>query len=403
MKNFKQPPISLKLSWLILLNILLIGLVACETESNTVTESVKDLKMENHNSGPFEFPGAIVFDISATPDGSVMVGVNEFSGNRSIQLIKNGQLKKMIDLNTETDIQGIESIGTGNAFFTTGGTDLAINGELYRASNGKVRMVADLAKFERERDPDAFEGLQWKNQQCEEEFDDNGGLVFTAGPQNNPYKVSAFDGETVLVADAAGNTLLQATTDGNVDWKAILTPPLNSDGEWMQLFETSDGSEDITCYVQPVPTSVAIGDDGYVYVGELTGGTAGGLPIGLSRVWKMPAEAKNLVCSEIDGSSECNLLIEGLTSVIDLEIGPDGLLYVVEFDANSWLSSVVPSIPWGGGSVKAYNTESGEMEKEVATGLVYPGAITFDKKGNLWLLENKLFIGESAIVRILDN
>ena len=110
----------------------------------------------------------------------------------------------------------------------------------------------------------------------------------------------------------------------------------------------------------------------------------------------------NLVCSEIDGSADCNVLIGGLTSVIDLEIGPDGLLYVVQFDSNSWLSSVVPDIPWGGGSIMAYNTETGKIEKEVATGLVYPGAITFDKKGNLWVLENKLFIGESAIVRMLD-
>ena len=354
------------------------------------------------DAGPYEFPGGLVFDISSTPDGSIMVGLNEFSGERSIKLIKNGQISTMIGLDTETDIQGIESIGAGNAFFTTAGTDLAATGELYRASKGKVRMVADLAKFERENDPDAFEGLQWKNQQCEEEFTDNGDLVFSAGPQNNPYKVSAFDGETAIVADAAGNTILQATTEGDVDWKAILTPPLNPEGEWLQLFQTTDGSEDITCYVQPVPTSVAIGDDGYIYVGELTGATPGGLPIGLSRVWKMPADGSNLVCSEIDGSADCNVLIGGLTSVIDLEIGPDGLLYVVQFDSNSWLSSVVPDIPWGGGSIMAYNTETGQIEKEVANGLVYPGAITFDKKGNLWVLENKLFIGESAIVRMLD-
>ena len=388
---------------LILFSLLMLFLSACETEISETPTEVSDLKANKvMDAGPYEFPGGLVFDISSTPDGSIMVGLNEFSGERSIKLIKNGQISTMIGLDTETDIQGIESIGAGNAFFTTAGTDLAVTGELYRASHGKVRMVADLAKFERDNDPDAFEGLQWKNQQCEEEFTDNGELVFSAGPQNNPYKVTAFDGETAIVADAAGNTILQATTEGDVDWKAILTPPLNTEGEWMELFQTSDGSEDITCYVQPVPTSVAIGDDGYVYVGELTGATPEGLPVGISRVWKMPADGSNLVCSEIDGSTNCNVLIGGLTSVIDLEIGPDGLLYVVQFDSNSWLSSVVPSIPWGGGSITAYNTETGQVEKQVATGLVYPGAITFDKKGNLWVLENKLFIGESAIVRMLD-
>lgn len=370
---------------------------ACEKDVDNLNLETNDLSMKKAQSaGPYEFPGAIVFDISATPDGSVMVGVNEFSGNRSIKLIKNGEIRTMQEVDVETNIQGVQSIGTGNAFFTTGGSNLAEDGELYRISNGTSRMVADLGKFEQENDPDAFEGLQWKNQQCEEEGD------FSAGPQNNPFKVTALDGGTALIGDAAGNTILQATTDGDIDWKAILTPPLNADGEWMQLFETTDGTEDITCYVQPVATSVAVGQDGYVYVGELTGATPEGLPVDLSRVWKFPADAKNLVCSEIDGSENCHLLIDGLTSVIDIEIGPDGLLYVVEFDSNSWLSSVVEAIPWGGGTITAYDTESGEPVKVIASDLVYPGAITFDKKGNIWILENKLFIGESSTVRMIN-
>ncbi|QYA26425.1 ScyD/ScyE family protein [Gramella sp. MT6] len=381
-----------KLRWLTLLFLSIAIILGCEKESESLIQESSDLSAKKMEStGPYEFPGSIVFDISTTPDGSIMVGVNEFSGNRSIKLIKNGEISTMIGLDTETDIQGVESIGAGNAFFTTAGTDLAQNGELYRASKGKVRMVADLAKFERENDPDAFEGPKWKNQDCE----NYGG--FSAGPQNNPYKLSAFDGETVLVADAAGNTVLQATTEGEIDWKAILTPPVEN-GEYMVLFN-QDG---LDCYVQPVPTSVAISEDGYVYVGELTGEIDGGLPIGLSRVWKFPADANNLVCSEIEGSNECNVLIEGLTSVIDVEIGPDGLLYVVEFDSNSWISSVAETVPAGGGSISAYDPDTGEMVMEIASDLVYPSAITFDKKGNLWVLENKLFVGGIAEVRMLE-
>ena len=391
----------MSLNYLTCLLFCFILFISCENEPVQSSINSQDFSAKKTmDAGPYQFPGSIVFDISSTPDGSIMVGVNEFSGNRSIQLIKNGKVSTMIGLDTETDIQGIESIGAGNAFFTTAGIDQALNGELYRASNGRVRMVADLAKFERENDPDAFAGSQWKNQQCEEAFDDQGGVVFTAGPQNNPYKVTAFNGETALVADAAGNTVLQATTEGEIYWKAILTPPLNAEGEWMTLFETTDGTGDITCYVQPVPTSVAIGD-GYVYVGELTGGVADGLPIGLSRVWKMPVEGTNFVCDAQNGSGDCELLIDGLTSVIDVEIGPNGLLYVVEFDSNSWISSV-SEVPWGGGTISAYNTETGDLVKVIAEDLVYPGAITFDKKGNLWLLENKLFAGGSAEVRMLE-
>lgn len=400
MKNYESQPERIKpLSYLILC-LSTIFLFSCEKDLSDVNEVTYDLSAKKSYSGPYEFPGSLIFDISATPDGSIMVGLNEFSGNRSIQLIKNGEVSKMIDLNTSTDINGIESIGAGNAFFTTAGVDLALEGELYRASNGKVRMVADLAKFERDNDPDAFEGPQWKNQQCEQEFTENGEVLYTAGPQNNPYKLTAFDGETVLIADAAGNTVLQATTDGDVDWKALFTPPLNAEGEWKEFFQTTDGENDITCYVQPVPTSVAIGDDGFIYVGELTGAASDGLPIGLSRVWKMPADGMNMVCSELDDTSECNVLISGLTSVIDVVLGPDGLLYVVEFDSNSFVSAFVEEIPMGGGTISAYDTD-GNFVETVAENLVYPSAITFDKKGNLWVLENKFFIQESSSVRML--
>ncbi|WP_165499028.1 ScyD/ScyE family protein [Gramella sp. KN1008] len=369
--------------------LLLCLFTACEKEIDNLNLETFDLSMKKNQSvGTFEFPDAEVFDISATADGSIMVGLNTGNG-RSIQLIKNGEIRTLHEVETNTNIQGIQAIGTGNAFFTTGGSNLAEDGELYRISNGKVRMVADLGEFEKANDPDAFEGIQWKYQLCEEEG------VFSAGPQNNPFKVTTLDGGTALIGDAAGNTILQATTTGHIDWKAILTPPLDENGEFMVLFE-HDG---LTCYVQPVATSVAVGPDGYVYAGELTGAvpqtslTPEGLPKGLSRVWRFPADATNLVCSELEGSENCYLFLDGLTSIIDLEFGPDGLLYVVEFDENSWAGLSNPS----GGTVSAYNLE-GELIKK-AEGLMLPSAITFDKKGNLWLLENNIF---APTVRILD-
>lgn len=394
MKTKANQPTKWRLSTVLMLSVIMIFSFSCETEKFETGSDLNtaDLKKVDLNES-YQFDGT-VFDISATPDGSIMLGLNkvivpateeqEAIVERSIKLIKNGEVRNIQELDVDTDIQGIEAIGAGNVFFTTAGTNLAMDGELYRASKGNVRMVADLAKYERENDPDAFAGPQWKDQQCE-----NYG-IFSAGPQNNPFKLTAIDGETVLVADAAGNTILQATTDGDIDWKAIFTPPVEN-GEYMVLFET-DG---LDCYVQPVPTSVAIGPDGYIYVGELIGEISGGLPTGLSRVWKLPVDDMNVVCSEIEGSGNCNLFIDELTAVIDLEIGPDGLLYVVEYDENSWLAPFI--FPEFSGTVSAYNLD-GKLIKE-ATGLQLPSAITFDKKGNLWLLEKNIF---SPTVRILN-
>jgi hypothetical protein len=240
-----------------------LSFIACEKEVEVFDVETKSAK--NNMSGvSFEFP-APVYDIASTPDGSILVGFND-GDSRSVQIIKNGKIKTMVEVDATSDINGIAAIGAGNAFLTTMGTDLAVEGELYRISNGTARMVADVAAFERENDPDAFEGLQWKNQLCE--FVDG----FSAGPQTNPFKVVALSGSTALVADAAGNTLLSATTTGSIDWKAIFTPPVDENGDWMVRFHQTENEEgeiipSIPCYVQPVPTSVAVHEN-YIYVGN---------------------------------------------------------------------------------------------------------------------------------------
>lgn len=376
MKNLKFYLMK-RMMHLCVLVFISLGFIACEKEAAEIIETA-DLSMKkNLSSGPFIF-SAPVYDIASTPDGSIMVGLND-GESRKIQLIKNGEIRTVIEIDADSDINGIAPIGTGNAFVTTAGSDLSQTGALFRVSNGNSRLVADLAAYERKNDPDAHFGIQWKDQLCEA-IDG-----FSPGPQNNPYNVVAISGNTALVADAAGNTVLSATTSGSIDWKAIFTPPVDENGDWIVRWNTENEEGDIIpCYVQPVPTSIAVHED-YMYVGELTGAVAGeGLPIGLSRVWKIPADANNVTCSEDSGP--CEVLIDGLTSVIDLAIGPDGLLYVVEFDENSWMASFVPGLA-AGGTISAYDLE-GNLVEVVASNLSFPSAITFDKKGNLWLLEN---------------
>lgn len=339
----------------------------------------------------FESP---VYDIAAAPDGSILVGEN--GGDAfTVKEIRRGEVGLVAEIDAPTAINGLATIGRGNFFLTTMGSDLAQDGELWRVSRGSVREVADLAAFELDNDPDAFAGPQWKDQACEA-IDG-----FSAGPQNNPFHLTALSGGTALVADAAGNTLLSATTSGAIDWLALFTPPVDTDGDWLIRWFAGE-NEDIPCYVQPVPTSVAIGPDGDYFVGELTGATEGlTLPIGLSRVWRIQAGANNVVCSQTDPAPDCELLIDGLTSVIDLAFGPDGLLYVVEYDANSWIAAFVPVLV-AGGNISAYDPDTGALVRVVASELDFPSAITFDEWGNLWLLENDDIAGVTPTVRQLD-
>jgi hypothetical protein len=109
------------------------------------------------------------------------------------------------------------------------------------------------------------------------------------------------------------------------------------------------------CPVEPVPASVAVGPDGAYYVGELTGTTAENFvgmptPEGIASVWRVEAGSRDVVCP----SAECVKAVTGLNSVIDVEFGPDGYLYVVEYERNGFLATVAPAfgIPLAGGTVK---------------------------------------------------
>lgn len=327
----------------------------------------------------YEFEAA-VYDIAAAPDGSILV-----AQNTNIKTIRRGMIADVVTIPTVpgSPINGLDAIGTGNFFAASGGLDQAQGAGVWRVSPGGARLVADIEAFETANDPDAFEGTQWKDQRCEEDPTQG----FTEGPQSNPYHLTALSGSDVLVADAAGNTLLRATTRGELDWVAVFTPPVDETGDPRVLFPLDT---DTDCFVQPVPTSVAVAEDGALYVGELTGAPA--VP-GWSRVWRIEPGASNVVCP----SDECREIISGLTSVIDLAFGPDGRLYVVEMDRNGWLGGLILGDP-AGGTIQSCDVDTGTCET-VAEDLLFPGAITFDKRGNLWLLENSI---GTPVVRRLD-
>ena len=166
---------------------------------------------------------------------------------------------------------------------------------------------------------------------------------------------------------------------------ATFNPIMDPDtGDRLVQFPLDDGTE---CPVEPVLTDVAIGEDGALYVSELTGTTAeniGGSPSqqGLAGIWHIEPGASGVICP----SANCTKVVTGLNSVIDLEFGPDGYLYLVEFDTNGWFASAV-SDNFGLGNVKKCDVSAGACEI-VEDGLVLPGAITFDNWDNLWLVDN---------------
>jgi hypothetical protein len=184
--------------------------------------------------------------------------------------------------------------------------------------DGTLEPVADVAAFESENDPDA--GM--------------GGEV-----DSNPFGIVATDAG-IAVADAGANDVLSVGDDGSVSLLAVIPPtvhefsaealaamgpPPEGEGEASPAkAETApaDGQGEappadgmVPLPVQAVPTSVTVGPDGALYVGQLTGGP---FPVGGANVYR------------IEAGSEPEVYATGFTNIMGLGFGPDGTLYVAE-------------------------------------------------------------------------
>ena len=316
--------------------------------------------------------GSTVFDLATNPDGSLLAG-EIFTGN-VIELRKGDS-----ELAGEGlfGVTGLAPVGRGNTLVLTGagfGLPPDLESKLFRMSRGGQRLVADLGAFEATVNPDQVWNI--------------------LPPESNPYNLAGLGGGAALVADAAGNSLVHVAADGGMDWVAVLTPQ-PAETQYLKDFVGCPESGAPFCGLppaveaQPVATAVALGDDGYAYVGELTGFP--GTP-GISRVWRVDPDARHVLCP----SESCTQALGGLTSVVDLEFGPDGLLYVTELDALGWFAIEIAGGAVAGGRVKACDVSAGGCAV-VADGLSLPLALTFDADGSPWVAEHPALGGPASV------
>jgi hypothetical protein len=129
---------------------------------------------------------------------------------------------------------------------------------------------------------------------------DHQNLVPDQFPDCNPYGILA-DGHGEWVVDAASNTLDHVGRQGNVDVRVFIPNPPVSDA---------------------VPTCVARGRDGALYIGQLAGA---GNPPGAASIWRFDPRTNQL-----------DKWATGLTSVTGCGFGPDGKFYATEFSVQGF-------------------------------------------------------------------
>ena len=170
-----------------------------------------------------------------------------------------------------------------------------------------------------------------------------------------------------MIADAGGNSLLQ------IDQTLQLST--------LAVFENRmvPGPGGAQVNMEPVPTSIAEGPDGSLYVGELTGFP---FPVGGARIYRVPA-----------GGGTPTIVAEGFTNIIDIAIGPDGAAYVLEHDANSLLVAgdvgrLTKIGPFG-------------LRTEMAAGLlVAPGKMTVGPDNAVYVTVNSTSAGSGQLLRV---
>ena len=183
----------------------------------------------------------------------------------------------------------IVMLGNGGAYVTLGvggGPEFreAIGcnpcGSLIQMSaSGQWRIVADVSAYEYANNP-------------------AGGPV-----DSNPFGLFAEAGG-VFLADAGANVLYHVAANGAIE--TVSRFPSQTNPFFPQVGPPM---------IEPVPTSVARGPDGALYVGQLTG-----FPFvaGLANIYRVvPGQAPVVHCG-------------GFKAIMDLTFGPDGSLYVVE-------------------------------------------------------------------------
>ena len=279
--------------------------------------------------------GSVTHVVTGLPSVGNPGGGSASAGVAGVQVL-NGKIYGVIQNQNIDPTTGQQTYGPAGALL----------GDLVSAplSGGTATSVASFGPYEAANNPDQGAG---------------------SGPGNpaidsDPYNVVAYNGG-LAVADAAANDVLFVNPAGQISTLAVL--PLISE-------PTSGGP----VMAQPVPTSLAVGPDGALYVGELggVGGPGTGNDVGVANVYRiMPGQAPTVYAS-------------GLTMIGSIAFDQAGRLLVLEIDTAGILdpAAMGPGLPAPGAIIR-FNTD-GSRTTLASAGLEFPLGMTVASDGSVF-------------------
>jgi hypothetical protein len=163
---------------------------------------------------------------------------------------------------------------------------------------------------------------------------------------SNPYGVLAQPGRRI-VADAGGNSIIEVLANGRTQTFAVPGAP----------------------GAQTVPTSVAEGPDGAIYVGQLTG-------------FPFFRGAASVLRISSDGGS-ISTFASGFTAIVDITFDTGGALYVLEVASGQVAPFPPPNPGLGFGRLKRQCP--GASPVVLLDGLTFPGGVAVGPDGAAYL------------------
>lgn len=188
--------------------------------------------------------------------------------------------------------------------------------------------IVDLAAYEAEVNPDSINTYGFSDLSAEcaaqfvpfPEFPPLGMPNYTGIVDTHAYGADVVDGE-VYIADAGANAVLKIDAEGVVSTVAVLPPaaPFEVTAENIGEAPWPDCVFGHDYSAEPVPTDVDLGPDGLLYVTSLPGGS------------EDPALGPRGVVYAIDPDTGATTLVaSGFGGATGIAVAPNGSLYVAE-------------------------------------------------------------------------
>ena len=200
---------------------------------------------------------------------------------------------------------------------------------------GSPHIVADLAAYEASNNPD-------------------GGAV-----DSNPFGL-LIQPFSALVADAGGNAVVRLGVFSGASPFAVL-PRLPG--------PTPAG-------IDPVPTSITKGRDGAYYIGQLTG---------------VPFAAGAASVYRVVPGGNPTVFLSGFKTIIDLDFGPDGSLYVLEHAGGP---------VFFGAPGRVVRIEPNGTRTFPVVNLTRPTSVLVDCRGTLYVTNHGVEVGTGEVIRV---